>query len=83
MSDFNIEHVHCCVCDGSGKKRQGFFHRLKDCPVCDGKGERPIMIHKALSPPDADMVRQSAILGSANYISPSIINQVIGSFGRW
>lgn len=79
MTDFNIEHVFCCVCCGTGKTRQGLFRRLKDCPVCDGRGERPILIHKNITGADAAMVRASAITGcSLNYARPSLWYQITG-----
>lgn len=84
MIDYNIEHIRCCVCDGIGKTRQGFFHRLKECIVCRGEGFRPIMIHKSLTPDDAAMVRTSAILGSLNYFRvPSMLDSIIVQLRLW
>lgn len=56
---FTIEHVHCCMCDGKGKR--GLFRRK--CNVCQGAGKRPIVIYNGLTTGEKDYVRLSAIGG--------------------
>ena len=68
MNDFTVTKVPCCACGATGKvPRLVFWER--DCRLCDGEGERKILIHNALSPADREMVLQSAIIGSANYLA--------------
>lgn len=82
MTDFDVEYVPCCVCHETGKVARFVFFK-KDCPVCRGKGERPILIAKNLTGYDRAAVRQSAIIGSLNYIrSPSPLESIVGqTFG--
>jgi RecJ-like exonuclease len=63
---FDVMEVLCCVCHGTGKvPRLWLFKR--DCNVCDGKGERPILVNRSLTPTDRESVIQSAILGFLPY----------------
>jgi DnaJ-class molecular chaperone len=62
MSDFIIERVHCCVCDGAGKVRNFHFFK-RDCHVCGGTGQRRILVPVNLTLKDADWARMVAIMG--------------------
>ncbi len=60
--EFDVEMVHCHVCHGTGKVPKLIWW-TKDCSVCQGRGERTILLSRKLSPADKAMVMQSAIYG--------------------
>ena len=65
MTDYDVEHVDCCVCNATGRIRRMVFW-TKPCPVCDGTRQRPILIAKNFSPADRERVLLSARIGSLN-----------------
>ena len=81
-NEFHVERVHCCVCDGSGKVPKLLFWK-RDCNVCDGTGKRQILIHKALTPSDRQMVIDSAVTGSLNYVPVGLLGIANSAANRW
>ncbi len=65
----HVEEIECCHCRGKG--RVGILG-LRQCPVCDGKGERSIVVPD--DPNAAEGVRLNAILG----IGPRDIGAIFG-----
>ncbi len=56
---FTFENVKCCGCHGRGKTR--FLRRT--CKVCDGAGEREIILPAKADPATKYRLRLGATLG--------------------
>lgn len=70
---FGTEKVWCCVCTGSGKvpRRKWFRTKAVDCDVCEGTGEREIIMARNLSDADKAYVRASAVTGTLGLLRPA------------
>lgn len=63
MDRLIVTKVPCCVCHSTGKVRRFVFF-TRDCPVCEGSGQRPVVYSSAFTPEDRDMVLRAAETGT-------------------
>lgn len=80
---FCVERVHCCVCNGSGKVSRLVFWK-RDCSVCDGTGQRQILIGADLSESQKAYVRECSTFRTPMFISthcPSLAEDGAGVQG--
>lgn len=72
MDRLIVTKVPCCVCHSAGKVRR-FMFLTRDCPVCDGEGQRKVVYSSAFTDEDRDMVLRHAEAGTmplqANLVS--------------
>jgi len=73
-----VEDVPCFNCHTSGKVTRWIFFK-RDCPVCDGAGERPIMYDSRLPENVIAMMRRDAITGFNRLQIGGFGNQVANS----
>lgn len=72
-----VEYVPCCVCRQTGAVRRWVLFK-KTCPVCEGSGQRKIIMDARFTADERAMVRESAILGM-NMRPPSFSRTLFGA----
>ena len=84
MSRLIVEKVPCCVCAGTGSVPRLHFWK-RDCNVCEGSGQRDIIMDADFPDHIKAQVRMDATFGINRFPRyPSPLESLVGqSFGRF